>query len=133
MIGGSGLAFEESELLILPFTVSRYLFYRLWRLLTGQWMPDVALIVLKWTLVALAASPIVIGLAWGVVENMILPRFIPGAEIERLADSIMQRYPLDPAEAAFIEEHAAWFRSEGYDQGKWRRVRRLIRRRLENG
>ncbi len=96
-------------------------------------MWDIALVILKWALVAIAASPIVIWLGWGVVESLILPRFISRAEIERLADSVMQRYPLDPEEAAFIEEHAAWYRSEGYDQGKWHRVRKLIRQRLRNG
>ena len=41
-------------------------------------------------------------------------------DIDRLADDIMKRNPHDPEEAAFIEEHAAWHRSEGYEQGKWR-------------
>ena len=62
---------------------------------------------LKWLAVALAVSPIVIGVCWAVVEGSILPRFIPREDIEGLADDIMRRYPADPEEAAFIEEHAA--------------------------
>src|SRR5947209_5522270 len=86
----------------------------------------------KWSLVALAASPIVIGVGWGLVEDMILPRFIPRTEIDRLADTIMRRRPTDPEAAAFAEEHAAWYRSEGFEQGKWRRVRKAIRARLDS-
>jgi hypothetical protein len=93
-------------------------------------VPETLLLVLKWMLFALALSPIVIGIGWAIVEGSILPRLIPRAEIERLADDLMRRYPADPEEAAFIEEQAAWFRSEGREQGKWHRVRRLIRLRL---
>lgn len=75
-------------------------------------------------------GPIVIGVSWAIVEGSIPPRFIPREDIEELADDIMRRYPADPEEAAFIEEHAAWHRSEDYEQGKWRRVRKAIRQRL---
>lgn len=88
---------------------------------------------LKWLAVAIAVSPVLIGIGWAVVEGSILPRFIPREDIEGLADDIMRRYPADPEEAAFIEEHAAWHRSEDYEQGKWRRVRKAIRRRLIAG
>lgn len=93
-------------------------------------MPEILPLIFKWGLVALAASPIVIGIGWEIVEGSILPRLIPHREIERLADDLIRRYPSHPQEAAFIEEHAAWFRSESYDQGKWHRVRKLIRRKL---
>ncbi len=88
---------------------------------------------LKWLLIAIAVSPIVLGIGWGIIEGSILPRVISRGEIERLADDIMRRYPAGPEEAAFIEEHAAWFRSHGYEQGKWLRVRKAIRRRLVAG
>jgi hypothetical protein len=67
------------------------------------------------------------------VEDVILPRFIPRIEIDRLADSIMRRYPTNPEKAALREEHAAWYRSDGFEQGKWRRVRKAIRARLDSG
>ena len=84
----------------------------------------------KWVLIATALSPMVIGIGWAIVEGAILPRLIPRAEIERLADEMMVSHPDDPEHAALIEEHAAWFRSPSAEQGKWRRVRNAIRRRL---
>lgn len=93
-------------------------------------MSDCLLLIIKWALIAAALSPMVIGIGWAIVEGALLPRLIPRAEIERLADEVMARHPDDPEHAAFIEEHAAWFRSESLDQGRWRRVRKAIRRRL---
>jgi hypothetical protein len=85
--------------------------------------------VVYWALIALALSPIILGIGWGIVEHNILPRLIPRAEIVRLADEIAARYPDDPESAALTEEHAAWFRSRAVEQGKWRRVRKELRRR----
>jgi hypothetical protein len=87
--------------------------------------------VLKWLLVGIALSPIIIGLGWSIVEGSILPRLIPRAEITALANDFLRRYPDDPEYAAFIEEQAAWFRSQTFEQGKWYQVRKEIRRRLE--
>lgn len=87
----------------------------------------------KCALIALAASPIIIGVGCGLVEDVILPRFIPRMEIDRLADGIMRQYPANPEAAALTQEHAAWYRSEGFEQGKWRRVRKAIRARLDSG
>ena len=66
------------------------------------------------------------------MEGSILPRLIPHKEIERLADDLIRQCPSDPQEAAFVEEHAAWFRSKSYEQGKWHRVRKLIRQKMAN-
>lgn len=93
-------------------------------------MWDAFPLILKWLAVGLALSPLVLGLASAMVEGSILPRFIPRAEIDRLADDIMRRYPDDPEEVAYNEEYASWHRSEMYDQGKWHRVRKEIQRRL---
>lgn len=89
-------------------------------------MWDTTLAILKWTTIALALSPIIIGLGWSIVEGSILPRLINQAEIVALADDILRRYPDDPEYAAFIEEQAAWFRSDAFEQGKWLRVRKLM-------
>jgi hypothetical protein len=91
---------------------------------------DTIAAIAKWLGIFIALSPIIGGIGWGIVEGMILPRFIPRAEIDHLADDIMRRWPEDPESAAFIEEHAAWYRSQGYEQGKWHRVRKEIQRRL---
>lgn len=84
--------------------------------------------VAYWALIALSLSPIVIGIGGGIIEE-VLSRLIPRAEIQRLADEIAARHPIDPEGAAFTEEHAAWFRSRAVEQGKWRRVRKELRRR----
>lgn len=86
---------------------------------------------LKWLLVGIALAPIIIGIGWSIVEGSILPRMIPRAEIASLADDIIRRHPDTPEYVAYIEEHAAWFRSHTFEQGKWHRVRKEIRRRLE--
>lgn len=81
----------------------------------------------KWLLVVASLLPIIGGIGWVIWDVEIRPRLIPREEIERLADEIMRRYPDVPEEAAFIEEHAAWFRSHNYEQGMWRRVRIALR------
>ncbi len=96
-------------------------------------MVDGLWVVLKWLPVAVGVSPMVLGIGWGVLEGSILPRLIPREEIERLADDLMEHDPWDPEEAALAEEHAAWCRSERYEQGKWHRIRKVVRRRLRSG
>lgn len=62
--------------------------------------------------------------------DAIEPRLIPAAEIDRVADDIIAQYP-DPEKEAFARHEGAWRRSEGAEQVYWRRVRKTIRRRLE--
>jgi beta-galactosidase/beta-glucuronidase len=83
-----------------------------------------------WVCIILGAAPIVLGIGWSVWELIIAPMLIPREEIVRIADQVMRDHPEDPQEWAFMEEHAAWFRSHTVEQGKWRRVRRELRRRL---
>ncbi len=79
-----------------------------------------------WGLMAVCTTPIWGTLIWFLNELYIRPLLIPKAEIERLADDLRLSYPADPAEAAFAEEQNAWYRSETFEQGKWRRVRMRI-------
>ena len=81
-----------------------------------------------WVLMAVCTVPIWGTLIWFLNELYIRPLLIPKAEIERLADELRQNYPTDPAEAAFTEEQNAWYRSETYEQGKWRRIRKHLSR-----
>ncbi len=83
---------------------------------------------LWWGLVAVCTAPIWGTLIWFLNELYIRPLRIPKSEIERLADEQRRSHPTDPVEAAFVEEQNAWHRSETYEQGKWRRVRRQLRR-----
>lgn len=96
-------------------------------------MPDWLWLILKWLAIAIALSPIVLGIGWAVVEGSILPRLVRRREIEAIADEVMRKHPDDPEEWAFMEEHAAWYRSLSFEQGKWHRVRKLIRKRLLAG
>jgi hypothetical protein len=69
--------------------------------------------------------------AWHMNELFVRPYFVPTERIRSLASEMYRRNPEDPAEAAFIEEDAAWRRSETYEQGIWRRVRKHIIKELE--
>lgn len=93
-------------------------------------VPDGFWQVIGWLLIALAVSPIVLGLGGPAWQGLIRPRLIPQGEIDQLADETMADYPDDPEGAAFREEEYHWHRSEEFEQGKWRRVRREIQRRL---
>lgn len=66
---------------------------------------------------------------WVIWINAIKPRLIPAAEIDRVADDIIDRYR-DPEEEAFARHERAWYRSEGAEQVYWHRVRKAVRRRL---
>lgn len=85
-----------------------------WRTWTG---------ILLW---AACLSPILGVFLWHVYEFNVRPWRIPSAEIDRLVQAMLAKD--DPEYAAFIEEQAAWFRSDTFEQGKWRRVRRKLRR-----
>lgn len=47
-----------------------------------------------------------------------------------MTEAVMRDQPDDSEEWAFMEEHAAEYRSLNFKQGKWHRVRKLIRQRL---
>lgn len=94
---------------------------------------DWVLFGLKWLVITAALSPMVLGIGWVVYDMEIRPRLVPCKEIEAMADEVMRKHPEDPEEWAFMEEHAAWYRSHTFEQGKWHRVRKLIRRRLLAG
>ena len=74
-------------------------------------------------------APIVAALVFHFHEFWLRPRRIPSVEIERLADDIAARHSDDPELAAFLEEEAAWFRSDDFEQGVWRKVRRCLAKR----
>lgn len=83
---------------------------------------------LWWTLLVLGTAPAWGTLIWFLNELYIRPLLIPKAEIERMADVLRLSHPANPAEAAFTEEQNAWYRGETYQQGKWRRIRKLLMR-----
>ena len=78
------------------------------------------------TVLVVCTSPIWGSLLWFIYESYVRPARIPKREIDALADEVRRRSPDDPADAAFVEEQAAWYRSEMFEQGKWRRVRKCL-------
>lgn len=78
---------------------------------------------------ALVLVPIWGTIGWGVIEGAVRPYLIPRAEIEGLADEMMC-HP-DPERAAYDRERTAAHRGDSFEQGKWRRVRKRVRGRVE--
>jgi hypothetical protein len=83
---------------------------------------------LWWILIIVCTAPIWGTLIWFLNELYIRPLLIPKAEIKRLAYELKRSRPADPVEAAFEEEENAWYRSDTFEQGKWRRVKRFLDR-----
>lgn len=87
---------------------------------------------LSWIGLAYAVAGIgvfVFGIGFVIWHESIKPRLIPREEISRLADDIAARHPDDPDDAAYRELEAAWWKSDGAEQVKWKRVLKEIRRR----
>ena len=59
-------------------------------------------------------------------QGRIRPLLIPRKEIERLADDLTAKHGARAEEFAAMEEHRAWRYSQNFDQGKWRRVRKVL-------
>ncbi len=79
-----------------------------------------------WVIVGVATAPIWGAFLWHAYEFRVRPLFIRHEEIEGLVAGMLERD--NPEEAAFTEEQAAWYRSDTFEQGKWRRVRKALRR-----
>jgi hypothetical protein len=71
----------------------------------------------------------IFGIGFVIWHESIKPRLIPREDIARLADDIAARHPDDPDHAAYSELEAAWWKSDGAEQVKWKRVLKEIRRR----
>jgi len=76
-------------------------------------------------------SPIWGAFAWCFWEGSVRPRLIPRSEISAEADRLWAEDSKRAFERACIEEHAAWYRSQEFEQGRWRRIREEIMRREE--
>jgi hypothetical protein len=81
-----------------------------------------------WLVLGVASAPIWGALLWTLWQGFVRPRMIPRAEVERLAAELLARYGPRAEDIAFAKEYAAWHHSDGYEQGKWRRVRSVIER-----
>ncbi len=86
-------------------------------------------VVLEWFFLGVATCPIWGSLLLHVWEYFIRPRFVPKAEIVKLADALIAAYGADAEERARMEENHAWRRCDAAEQGVWKRVRREMSRR----
>jgi hypothetical protein len=90
-----------------------------------EWLPP----LLKGLGVAIALSPIWGALAWMAWAGLIRPRLIPEQEVRRIADGLAAQYGDGADETAALEEDRARRRLELFEEMKWRRIRRQLRRR----
>lgn len=81
---------------------------------------------LWYLIVGVAMTPIWDTFLWHTYQFSIRPRIISQEEINRLVANMLAKP--DPEEAAFVNEQAAWYRSDTFEQGKWRRVRRELQK-----
>src|SRR5262245_49993006 len=84
--------------------------------------------VVYWAVIVTALSPI-----WGAVLlftwfSEIRPRLIPRAEIERLAKELRAKYGDDAENYAAHKDRDEDFGLNETEHGKWRRVRKELRR-----
>ncbi len=82
----------------------------------------------------LAFVLLIIGVAlWHTWDFRIRPLFIPKAEINAIVDKLIAEHGPAAEDRARGYEEEAWSRSDTYEQGKWRRVRRELWRRYREG
>ena len=80
-----------------------------------------------WTI---AVGPLAFCIGWPAWMLFIRPALIPKADIVAIADWLIAEHGDKAAEIAFQMHQRAWAQSEPFDQGKWRRVRHEIARRV---
>ena len=85
--------------------------------------------IILWLMIGTASAPIWGALLYVLWQGILRPRLIPSGDIERLAAELLERHGDQAADVAFAGECRAWRHSDGFERGKWRRVRREIERR----
>jgi hypothetical protein len=85
--------------------------------------------LLEIVIFAVCLSPIWGAFAWELWEGSIRPGLIPRDEIVAEADKLWAIDDDRAFDKACIEERAAWYRSNSFEQGRWRRIRCEIMRR----
>lgn len=84
---------------------------------------------------ALIAFALTVGVViiWHVWDFRIRPLFIPKGVIMAQVDELIAKHGPDAEDVARWYEEGAWHRSDTYEQGQWRRVRRELWRRYKAG
>lgn len=99
----------------------------------GETMWNLFETIAAWLLLVFFSGQVLISVGlvlWMLWIDAIKPRLIPAAEINRVAAEIIANYT-DPEEEAFARHERAWYDSDGAEQTYWYRVRKAVRRRLE--
>lgn len=82
----------------------------------------------------LALVLLIIGVGlWHAWDFRIRPLFIPKSEIHAIVDDLIAQHGPDAEDWARGHEEDAWNRSDTFEQGRWRRVRRELWRRYKAG
>ncbi len=99
----------------------------------GYWMQAVFDFVHSYP--AFLALVLLIGgvAVWHAWEFRLKPLTIPKAEINAIVDELIEKHGPDAEDWARRYEEDAWNKSDTYDQGKWRRIRRELWRRYKTG
>jgi hypothetical protein len=85
--------------------------------------------VIDHPLLAYLAAGLTFAVIFTETQRWLLPLRIPATEISSLADDLIALFGPQAAEVAELEKDRALHNSDPYEQGKWRRVEREIRRR----
>jgi hypothetical protein len=85
--------------------------------------------LLFWAIVAIVTAPVWATLLWELWSMLVRPALVPRAEIDRLAAAMLAQHGDAAERMAFVEEDRAWRYSDSFEQRKWRRVRKAMRRR----
>jgi hypothetical protein len=64
------------------------------------------------------------------LQRWILPLRIPATEVAKIAEDLVAQFGPEALNVAVIEQDRALHYSDPYQQGKWRRVEREVRRKL---
>ncbi|NRG17578.1 hypothetical protein HPQ64_07745 [Rhizobiales bacterium] len=70
---------------------------------------------------------------WHAWQFRLKPLAIPKAKINAIVDDLIAQHGPDAEDWARGYEEEQWYRSDTYEQGKWRRVRRELWRRYHAG
>jgi hypothetical protein len=89
--------------------------------------------VIDHPLLAYLAAGMTFAVIFAETQRWLLPLRIPATGISGLADDLIVHFGPRAAEVAVAEQDRALKNSDPYEQGKWRRVEREIRRRQSNG
>jgi hypothetical protein len=79
-----------------------------------------------WIVLAACSAPIWGTLLWEIWDGTVRPRLIRRDIIDRAAAAILAEHGERAEQMALIAEHRAWYESDSFKQGGWRRIRKRI-------